>query len=174
MRADLLDEQAMIKTTSFLSFKLADEHFAIPVMKIIEILEVPKITKVPQSPNFLVGVINLRGAVLPVIDTRIKFGMTPVDYSIDTCILVVNVKVNDEQVLVGALVDFVSEVFEYDELKIKPSPSIVTKFRSDYVTGMIQEGDHFMMVLEIDKVFSMDDIDSIVESKESKTEDNNY
>jgi purine-binding chemotaxis protein CheW len=65
------------ETKSFLSFKLGEENFTIPVMKIMEILEVPKITRGPQSPNFLVGVINLRGAVLPVIDSRIKFGMTP-------------------------------------------------------------------------------------------------
>ena len=135
-------------------------------MKIMEILEVPKITKVPQSPNFLVGVINLRGAVLPVIDTRIKFGMSQIQYTINTCILVLSIEVNDEEVVVGALVDSVSEVFELDESKIKPTPTIATKYRADYIQGMIQEDDHFMMVLNIDKVFSSLDLESIVESKE--------
>jgi len=172
MKAELTDDQVHAKTSSFLSFKLADEHFAIPVMKIMEILEVPKITKVPQSPSFLIGVINLRGAVLPVIDTRVKFGMTPLDFTINTCILVVSIQANDEEIMVGALVDFVSEVFEFDELKIKPSPTIVTKFRSDYIRGMIQEDDHFMMVLDIDKVFSLDDLDSLTDTKELKTEEN--
>jgi purine-binding chemotaxis protein CheW len=172
MKAELTEDQVHAKTSSFLSFKLADEHFAIPVMKIMEILEVPKITKVPQSPSFLIGVINLRGAVLPVIDTRVKFGMTPLDFTINTCILVVSIHANDEEIMVGALVDFVSEVFEFDELKIKPSPTIVTKFRSDYIRGMIQEDDHFMMVLDIDKVFSLDDLDSLTETKEVKTEEN--
>ena len=132
----------------------------------MEILEVPKITKVPQSPNFLVGVINLRGAVLPVIDTRIKFGMSQIQYTINTCILVLSIEVNDEEVVVGALVDSVSEVFELDESKIKPTPTIATKYRADYIQGMIQEDDHFMMVLNIDKVFSSLDLESIVESKE--------
>jgi purine-binding chemotaxis protein CheW len=154
------------ETKSFLSFRLAEEHFTIPVMKIMEILEVPKITKVPQSPNFLVGVINLRGAVLPVIDTRIKFGMSPIEYTINTCVLVLNIEVNDENLIVGALVDSVSEVFELHDSKIKPTPTIASRYRADYIQGMIQENDHFMMVLNIDKVFSSNDLESISESKE--------
>ena len=154
------------ETKSFLSFRLAEEHFTIPVMKIMEILEVPKITKVPQSPNFLVGVINLRGAVLPVIDTRIKFGMSHIEYTINTCVLVLNIEVNDESLIVGALVDSVSEVFELHDSQIKPTPTIASRYRADYIQGMIQENDHFMMVLNIDKVFSSNDLESISESKE--------
>lgn len=171
MKTEDGNELLIGQTKSFLSFKLDAEHFAIPVMKIMEILEVPKITKVPQAPAFLVGVINLRGAVLPVIDTRVKFGMAPIEFTIDTCILVVNINYNEEEVMVGALVDFVSEVFDYDERKIKPSPTIVTKYRSDYIEGMIQEDDHFMMVLNIDKVFSLNDMESIAETKNEKTEE---
>ena len=154
------------ETKSFLSFRLAEEHFTIPVMKIMEILEVPKITKVPQSPNFLVGVINLRGAVLPVIDTRIKFGMSHIEYTINTCVLVLNIEVNDESLIVGALVDSVSEVFELHDSQIKPTPTIASRYRADYIQGMIQENDNFMMVLNIDKVFSSNDLESISESKE--------
>lgn len=172
MKTDVKNENNLGETKSFLSFRLGEEHFTIPVMKIMEILEVPKITKVPQSPNFLVGVINLRGAVLPVIDTRIKFGMTQMEYTINTCILVLSVEVNDETLVVGALVDSVSEVFELNESKIKPSPTIATKYRADYIAGMIQEDDHFMMVLNIDKVFSSMDLESMAESKEVKVEEN--
>ena len=135
-------------------------------MKIMEILEVPKITRVPQAPNFLVGVINLRGAVLPVIDTRVKFGMSPIEYTINTCILVLSIEVNDEVIEVGALVDSVSEVFELNESKIMPSPTIASKYRVDYIKGMVQEDDHFLMVLDIDKVFSSNDLESISEFKE--------
>ncbi len=171
MKTDVANENNVGETKSFLSFRLGEEHFTIPVMKIMEILEVPKITKVPQSPNFLVGVINLRGAVLPVIDTRIKFGMTQMEYTINTCILVLSVEVNDEPLVVGALVDSVSEVFELNEATIKPSPSIATKYRADYIAGMIQEDDHFMMVLNIDKVFSSNDLESIAETKDAKVEE---
>jgi purine-binding chemotaxis protein CheW len=168
MKTELSNEQDLGQTTSFLSFKLDTENFTIPVMKIMEILEVPKITRVPQAPNFLVGVINLRGAVLPVIDTRVKFSMSPIVYTINTCILVLSIEVNDETIEVGALVDSVSEVFELKETRIMPSPTIATKYRADYIKGMIQEEDHFLMVLDIDKVFSSNDLDSISEFKEVK------
>lgn len=171
MKTEATNNNLTGETKSFLSFRLAQEHFTIPVMKIMEILEVPKITKVPQSPNFLVGVINLRGAVLPVIDTRIKFGMSPIDYSINTCILVLSIDINEETLVVGALVDSVSEVFELNESKIKPTPAIATKYRADYIQGMIQEDDHFMMVLNIDKVFSSMDLESIAESKSTNAEE---
>ena len=92
--------------------------------------------------------------------------MSQIQYTINTCILVLSIEVNDEEVVVGALVDSVSEVFELDESKIKPTPTIATKYRADYIQGMIQEDDHFMMVLNIDKVFSSLDLESIVESKE--------
>jgi purine-binding chemotaxis protein CheW len=165
MKAEFSNDQSLGQTTSFLSFKLDTENFTIPVMKIMEILEVPKITRVPQAPNFLVGVINLRGAVLPVIDTRVKFSMSPIEYTINTCILVVSIEVNDETIEVGALVDSVSEVFELNEAHIMPSPTIATKYRADYIKGMIQEDDHFLMVLDIDKVFSSNDLESISEFK---------
>jgi purine-binding chemotaxis protein CheW len=155
------DKHTNGETKSFLSFKLGEENFTIPVMKIMEILEVPKITRVPQSPNFLVGVINLRGAVLPVIDSRIKFGMTPIEFTINTCILVLSIEVNDEMIEVGALVDSVSEVFELNSEDIKPVPTLASRYRSDYVQGMIHENDHFIMLLNIDKVFSSNDLESI-------------
>ncbi len=166
MKTNTTNDNLKGETKSFLSFRLAEEHFTIPVMKIMEILEVPKITKVPQSPNFLVGVINLRGAVLPVIDTRIKFGLSHIEYTVNTCVLVLSVEVNDEPIVVGALVDSVSEVFELNMANIKPTPTIATKYKSDYVQGMIQEDDRFMMVLNIDKVFSSLDLESIAESKD--------
>jgi purine-binding chemotaxis protein CheW len=173
MSAELNNEKTtLVETQSFLSFKLDNESFTIPVMKIMEILEVPKITRVPQAPNFLVGVINLRGAVLPVIDTRIKFGMTPIEYTINTCILVVSVLSNDEIIQVGALVDSVSEVFEFSTDKIKSAPTIATRYRADYIHGMIQEDDHFIMVLDIDKVFSSNDLESISEFRDNQKEEN--
>jgi purine-binding chemotaxis protein CheW len=151
---------------SFLSFKLADEFFAINVMKIMEILEVPKITKVPQTPDFLKGVINLRGAVLPIIDSRIKFKMAPIEFTINTCILVLNIQVDNESIMVGALVDSVLEVFEIEDSQIQASPTIGTQYRADFIQGMIKEKDQFMMLLDIDKVFSSNDLEEILEIKD--------
>jgi purine-binding chemotaxis protein CheW len=150
-------------TESFLSFKLFNEHFAINVMKIMEILEVPKITKVPHAPDYLIGVVNLRGGVLPVIDTRIKFGMPPIKFTVDTCIVVLNILIDEESTIVGAMVDSVSEVFEIEDAQIQPSPSIGVKYQADFIQGMIKEKDHFMMLLNIDKVFSSEEIESIID-----------
>jgi purine-binding chemotaxis protein CheW len=154
------------KTTSFLSFKLSNEFFAINVIKIIEILEVPKITRVPHAPEYLIGVVNLRGGVLPVIDTRIKFGLESTEFTVNTCIIVLNININDEDIIVGALVDSVSEVFEIDATQIQPSPSIGSKYRADFIEGMIKENDQFMMLLNIDKVFSASDLESIKVSQD--------
>jgi len=169
MKKEVIKEDLAGETKSFLSFRLEEEHFAIPVMKIMEILEAPKITKVPKAPNFLVGVINLRGAVLPVIDTRIKFGISPLEFTIDTCILVLNIEVDEELIVVGALVDSVLEVFELEESKIHPSPTIVSKYKANFIQGMIKENDKFMMLLNIDSVFSSNDLESIIETKSENT-----
>jgi len=152
--------------SSFLSFKLDKELFAIPVMKVMEIVEVPTITKIPQAPEFMKGVINLRGTVLPVIDTHIKFGMTPLELTVNTCIVVLKVEIDEESVHVGALVDSVLGVFEMDEKNIQPSPTIGAKYRADFIKGMIEEQNQFMMLLDINKVFSALEFDIILESKE--------
>ncbi len=166
MKLKFEDKQKVDMTKSFLSFKLDNELFAINVMKIMEILEVPKITKVPQAPNYLIGVVNLRGGVLPVIDTRIKFGLASTQQTVNTCIVVLNISMNDESIVVGAMVDAVSEVFEIEESQIQPSPSIGTKYNADFIQGMIKENDQFMMLLNIDKVFSSSDLETIVEVQE--------
>jgi purine-binding chemotaxis protein CheW len=166
MAIKLTKEDKIEATNSFLSFKLSGEHFAIEVMKIMEILEVPKITKVPQAPAFLKGVVNLRGGVLPVIDARVKFGLPPIEQSVDTCILVLNIDLEEENIVVGAMVDSVSEVFEMEEKHIQPSPSIGARYRADFIKGMIKEKDQFMMLLNIDKVFSTEDLETIKESNQ--------
>lgn len=147
---------------SYLSFKLGGEFFSIPVMKVLEILEVPKITKVPHSPDFLKGVINLRGAVLPVIDTRVKFGMSPTDFTINTSILVLSVQHDEEVLTVGVLVDSVVEVFEIEDSEIKPSPSIGAKYKAEFIEGMINYEDQFMMLLDIDQIFSLIEIQNVL------------
>ena len=97
--------------------------------------------------------------------------MPQIKYTINTWILVLSIDIQEETLVVGALVDSVSEVFELNDSKIKPTPAIATKYRADYIQGMIQEDDHFMMVLNIDKVFSSMDLESIAESKSTDAEE---
>ncbi len=149
-------EEAVL--TSCLSFEIDKETYGVNVNKIIEILEVPHITKVPKSPSFMRGVINLRGTVLPVIDTRLKFGVPGVPDSINTCIIVFNMQADGNDVLTGALVDEVKEVFEINESEILPPPGIGGELINGFIRGIIRKGDDFIMVPDIDRIFSNADI----------------
>ncbi len=143
---------------SYLSFRIGDEFFAAHVRNVLNILELTKITKVPKAPHYLKGVINLRGSVLPVIDSRLKFGMEELEYTSNTCILVLELYVNNERISVGAIVDSVQEVLEIEDSQIQPPPSIGTTYQSDFITGMVKIKDNFVMLLDAEKVFSTDDI----------------
>jgi len=150
--------------TSYLSFQLGEEMFAADVSKVLEILELRPITKVPRSPSYMRGVINLRGSVLPVLDTRIKFGLVPKDDTVDTCIVVLNVLMEGEPLTLGALVDSVEEVLELTENEIEAPPTIGSKFNPEYLKGMVKMDDMFIMVLNVDKVFSTDELIMVTES----------
>lgn len=143
---------------SFLTFRLGDELFAANVGKVIEILEVPKITKVPRSPDFMRGVVNLRGSVLSVIDSRIKFGMPVVQDTINTCIIVMVVKVEGQDITLGAIVDSVQEVMEIDNSQMQEMPTIGSKYKSEFIEGMVKRDDQFIMILNIDALFSSNEV----------------
>jgi purine-binding chemotaxis protein CheW len=151
--------------TSYLSFKLGEETFAANVSKVLNILEMTKITKVPKAPEYMKGVINLRGAVLPLIDTRIKFGLTPTVFTANTCILVLDITIGVETLQVGGLVDAVQEVLEIEPHQILPPPNIGTKYHSDFISGMYKPNEEqFIMILDMDSVFSVDELLEVSES----------
>jgi len=158
-----MSNEELTKINSYLSFNLGDEEFATHVGKVLNILEMTDITEVPRSPEYMKGVINLRGTVLPVIDTRIKFGMTPTVYTTNTCIVVMEVEMEGDTVQVGALVDSVQAVLELDDTQIQPPPSIGSKYKSEFIYGMAKSKEKFIMLLNMEKVFSSDEIVSIKE-----------
>jgi purine-binding chemotaxis protein CheW len=139
---------------SYLTFKLGDELFAANVGKVLEILEIPKITKVPRSPDFMRGVINLRGSVLPVIDTRTKFGLPATEDTVNTCIIVMKVAIEGQDITIGAIADGVQEVMEIDDAMVQPAPSIGARYKTEFIQGMLKRDEHFIMLLDIDMVFS--------------------
>jgi len=145
------------ETTSFLTFKLDEEVFGINVQQVLEIVEVTPITKVPGSPKCMRGVINLRGSILPVIDTRAKFKMTDTLYTVDTCIIVLSINNNNETLLVGALVDAVQKVIELPQENIQPSNSMGVLYEEKFITGMGKTDQGFIMILDVEKVFSVQD-----------------
>ena len=146
------------ETRQYLTFKLTGEVFAVDVAKVREILEFSTITKVPRTPAFMRGVINLRGSVVPVMDMRLKFGMAETEKTINTCIVVVEVESGGETLVVGALADSVQEVFELEPGQIEPAPRIGTKLDTDFILGMGKHGDQFIMILDIDRVFSGEEL----------------
>jgi len=158
-----MEKEELTKINSYLSFKLGEEEFAAHVGKVLNILELTKITEVPKAPDYMKGVINLRGTVLPVVDTRIKFGMTPTEYTNNTCIVVMEVELDNDIVQVGALVDSVQAVREIDDTQIQPPPSIGSKYKSEFIYGMVKVDEKFIMLLDMEKVFSSDEIVSLQE-----------
>ena len=142
---------------SYLTFRLADELFATNVSKVLEILEIPKITKVPRSPVYMRGVINLRGSVLPVVDARTKFGLSETEDTVNSCIMVLEIIVQDQSITIGAVVDAVQEVMEISQADILPAPSIGSKYRGEFIEGMVKSEERFIMVLDLDKVLSTED-----------------
>lgn len=158
-----MDNETNIKINSYLSFNLGEEEFAAHVGKVLNILEMTKITEVPKAPEYMKGVINLRGTVLPVVDTRIKFGMTPTVYTPNTCIVVMEVDMEGDMVQVGALVDSVQAVLEIENSQIQPPPSIGSKYKSEFIYGMAKIDERFIMLLDMERVFSSDEIIQVKE-----------
>ena len=153
-----MNAETITKINSYLSFNLGDEEFAVNVSKVLNILEMLKITEVPKSPEYMKGVINLRGTVLPVVDTRIKFGMTPTEYTNNTCIVVMEIEMDNDIVKVGALVDSVQAVMELEDSEIQPPPSIGSKYKSEFIYGMVKVDEKFIMLLDMEKVFSAEEV----------------
>lgn len=149
---------SITETRQYLTFKLAEEVFAVEVAKVREILELTSITKVPQTPDFMRGVINLRGSVVPVMDMRLKFGMPETEQTVNTCIIVVEVAHEGETIIIGALADSVQEVFELEPDQIEPAPRIGTKLNTDFILGMGKHDGQFIMILDIDRTFTSAEI----------------
>lgn len=153
--------------TQYLTFLLGDEIFSLEISKVREVLDYTIITRVPRMPAYLQGVINLRGSVVPVVDLRLKFGMPEADVTVSTCIIIVEAMVNDELVILGLLADSVQEVLELDQENIKPAPRIGTKLDTRFIKGMGRQNDRFNIILDIDRVFSSDEIDLVQELREA-------
>jgi purine-binding chemotaxis protein CheW len=143
---------------SFLTFRLGDELFAANVSKVLEILEIPRITKVPRAPDFMRGVINLRGSVLPVIDTRNKFGLPATEDTVNTCIIVMNLSNQGQNLVTGAIVDAVQEVMEIEEKDVLAAPTVGAKFKTEFIEGMVKLNDQFIMILNLDLVFTTEEL----------------
>jgi purine-binding chemotaxis protein CheW len=141
----------------FLSFILNNEEYCVEILKIKEIMGMTEITKIPQTPDFIQGVINLRGQIIPIIDLRLKFEMEFQEYSDRTCIVVVEMVYDKEMTLMGIVVDAIQEVISIPEESISKVPYINAKINSDYITGIAETGDTIKIILDITRVLTEDE-----------------
>ena len=146
------------KAGKYLTFTLNEEEYGIGILKVKEIIGMMSITSVPRTPPFVKGVINLRGKVIPVIDLRLKFDMGEIPYNDRTCIIVVEIDSEDGTVLIGIVVDAVSEVLNIQENEIEETPAFGAKLDTDYILGMAKTEDGVKILLNIDNVLSHEEL----------------
>ncbi len=150
------------KAAQYLTFKLGDEVFALDVAQVREVLDLTTITKVPRTPDFMRGVINVRGSVVPVVDLRLKFGLSETEGTLDTRIIVMELFLDDETTVIGVIADSVHEVLEIEVSQIEKPPRIGSRWRTEFIRGIGKRDDQFIIILDIEKVFSTDEL-AIVE-----------
>jgi len=145
-------------TKQYLTFRLGDGVFALDIARVREVLDFTTVTKVPRMPDFLRGVINLRGSVIAVADLGLKLGMAMTERSVNTCVIIAEIEVDGKTTLLGALADSVQEVIELDADALQPVPRIGARLNTEFIQGIGKQNDRFIIVLEIDKVFSSEEI----------------
>lgn len=153
-----MSNEAAAENIQYLTFTLSEEVFAMDIDKVREVLDFTAITRVPGTPEFMRGVINLRGSVVPVVDMRQKFGMPATEQGVNTCIIIVEVTVDGETTVLGAMADSVREVLELEPGSIEPPPRIGTRLNIEFIRGMGKRDEQIMMILDIDKVFSFSEL----------------
>ncbi|MFP5239895.1 MAG: chemotaxis protein CheW [Acidobacteriota bacterium] len=151
-------------TNQYLTFTLGEEVFALDIASVREVLELSTITKVPRTPEHIRGVINLRGRAVPVVDVRLKFGMPAAENTVDTCIIIVEVSLGGEQAVLGALADSVREVMDIEPGDVEPAPRMGTSVRADFIKGIGRHGENFIILLDIDRVFTEEELSQLASS----------
>lgn len=154
----MMSSKKITETALYITFLLGDEMFSIDVSQVREILDMTTITKVPQSPDFMRGVINVRGSVVPVVDLRRKFGMPDTEKTVNTRIIVMELTFDGETTVLGALADAVHDVIELEPAQIEDPPRIGSRWRTDFIKGIGKRNDQFIIVLDIDRIFSFEEM----------------
>lgn len=149
-----MNEEMTPETTQYLTFLLDREVFAVDISKVREVLDVAPITRVPRTPEYLSGIINLRGSIVPVADVRLKFGMPKAEKTVHSRIIILETAWDDDPVVLGALVDSVRAVLDLVQDQIEPPPRIGTRVHKEFITGIGKHGNEFISILDIDRVFS--------------------
>lgn len=159
-----------VSTKQYLTFRLGSESYSIDVHQVREVLDDTEVTRVPQTPDFMLGVINLRGSVVPVVDLRQRFGMAAAELTRDSCVIVMEIAIEGEKAVVGALVDAVEEVLDIHADAIEPPPRLGSRVNIEFLRGMGKRGEGFVMILDIDRIFSAEEVDFFHTAQDEATE----
>ncbi|SKA94696.1 purine-binding chemotaxis protein CheW [Paucidesulfovibrio gracilis DSM 16080] len=154
-------EQVTTETNQYLTFTLGKEVFALDISTVREVLELTHVTRIPRTPDYMRGVINLRGHAVPVVGMRRKLNMKDIEDTINTCIIIVEVEFDGERTVLGALVDSVREVFEMDPESIEAPPKMGAAVKSEYIKGMGRQDDEFIIILDIARIFSAEELAAV-------------
>jgi purine-binding chemotaxis protein CheW len=158
------------ETNQYMTFKLGDELFAINVAQVREVLEKSRITKVPTAPHYMRGMVNVRGKAIPVVDLRLRFGLPRGEDTVNTRIIVMELELDGEEVVLGGMADSVHEVIELDSANINPPPRIAMRWRTEFIQGMGRRGDEFIIILDVNAVFSSEDLAVVGEAAAAAAE----
>ncbi|MDZ7794311.1 MAG: chemotaxis protein CheW [Spirochaetia bacterium] len=156
-------------TNQYLTFSLSNELYALEVSKVKEVLEYQPITRVPKTPDFMRGVINVRGGIVPIVDLRLKFDLPAQEQTVDTCIIVLEIAIENETITVGTIADNVHEVVEIQPEEIEPTPKIGTRLDTDFIEGIGKNNDRFLVILNIDKILTSEEITSMADQAAQDT-----
>lgn len=157
--------------SQYLTFFLGDEEYAIGILRVKEIIQYDVLTRVPRTPSWIRGVINLRGNVVPVVDLAVKFGLAETPVTKSTCIVIAEVDMEGEPLVMGVLADAVSQVIDLLPADVEPTPSFGTRVHVDYLLGMGKLGKKFVLILDIDKVLSTEELTAAAVVETSASED---
>ncbi|MBN2331534.1 MAG: purine-binding chemotaxis protein CheW [Deltaproteobacteria bacterium] len=151
-------QQTTSREGKYLTFVLAGEEYGLEILKVKEIIGMLDVTAIPRTPDYVKGVINLRGKVIPVIDLRLRFGLPAQDYDERTCIVVMEIAGEDSQMLMGIVVDAIHEVLNISADEIEPTPAFGTQVKTDYILGMGKIKDTVKILLDIDRVLTSEEL----------------
>jgi len=161
---------AIKESGQYLTFQLGDELFAFDVLRTNEVLEVSQITRIPGASEAMVGVINLRGSVVPVIDLRKRLNMPEIERTIDTSIIIIDTEYGGEKVILGVLVDAAKQVIMLDKTQLEDPPKVGMKLNIEYITAIGKHDDSFIILLNSDRIFSEEELVAAIETKEMQTQ----
>lgn len=146
-----------------LTFTLADTWYGLDISHINEVIEMKQVTKVPRTEDYMLGVFNLRGQVIPLIDLRLYFNLEATPATIDSCIIIVNLQVEQDQLMIGLLADSVDEVVEFSRDALALAPKIGNTIDRAFIQGMLDYEEHFIMLLSLQKIFSHGELKGVVQ-----------